>query len=109
MKNITLAIEDEVLKQARIYAAENETSINNLVRDFLARLATEKQSAADWEARAAKARRELAELSRRSTGRLGPDWKWNREDIYSERLSRYEHPGVRSDGGRRGGKKKRAG
>lgn len=108
MKNITLAVDDDVLKQARIYAAEHETSINNLVRDFLARLATEKQSAADQEARAAKARRELAELSRTSTGRLGPNWKWNRHEIYSDRLSGYERAGVRSDGARRGREKKSA-
>jgi plasmid stability protein len=109
MKNITLAVEDEVLKKARVYAAEHETSVNKLIRDYLDRLPLEKQSAAEWEARAAKARRELAELSRNSTGRLEPDWKWNREDIYSERLSRYEHSGVRSNGTRRGGKKKSAG
>jgi plasmid stability protein len=109
MKNITLAVEDEVLKRARIYAAEHETSINKLVRDYLADLPSKKQSTAEWEARAAKARRELAALSRTSTGRLGPDWKWNREDIYSERLSRYEHSGVRGNGTRNGGKKKSAG
>jgi plasmid stability protein len=108
MKNITLAVDDDVLKNARIYAAEQETSINNLVRDFLARLATEKQSTADQEARAARARRELAELSRTSPGRLGPNWKWNRDDIYSERLSGYERTGLRSNGTRRGGEKKSA-
>jgi plasmid stability protein len=108
MKNITLAVDDDVLKKARIYAAEHETSINNLVRDFLARLATEKQSAADQEARAAEARRELADLSRKSTGRLGLNWKWNRDEIYSERLSRYECAGVRGDGARRGREKKSA-
>jgi hypothetical protein len=108
MRNITLAVDDDVLKEARIYAAENETSINNLVRDFLARLASEKQSAADREARAAKARRELAELSRTSNGRLDPNWKWSRDEIYSERLSRYERAGIRSDGTRRRSEKKSA-
>ena len=107
MKNITLAVEDEVLKDARIYAAEHETTVNKLVREYLAKLGSEKNSSAERDARAAEARRELVELSRKSPGRLG-DWKWNRDDIYSERLSRYERSGVRGNGARSGGAKKSA-
>jgi hypothetical protein len=97
MKNITLAVDEAALKGARIYAAENDTTVNALVRDYLARLAGEKQAAAEIEKRRAQARRELVELSNNSKGRLG-DWKWNREELYAERLSRYEHIGVRGDG-----------
>ncbi|MGH6870773.1 MAG: hypothetical protein ACREHE_04625 [Rhizomicrobium sp.] len=108
MKNITLAVDEADLKGARVYAAENDTTVNALVRDYLARLAGEKQAAADLEAQRTKARLELVELSNRSTGRLG-DWKWNRDDIYRERLSRYEHIGVRGDGAGSGKQKARKG
>jgi hypothetical protein len=95
MKNITLAIEDKALKAARIYAAEHGTTVNAMVRDFLSRfLNTSRSSAAEQRA---KIREELAELGERTEGRIG-EWKWNRDDIYAERFSRYEHPGLRRVG-----------
>ncbi len=57
MKNITLAVEDEVLAEARKYAAANNTTINALVRDYLSRLAR-------FESRSKKAREELLKLAR---------------------------------------------
>lgn len=36
-KNITLAIEDDLLDRARVIAAIRRTSVNAMVRDFLAR------------------------------------------------------------------------
>ena len=104
MKNITLAIEEDVLRGARVYAAEHDTTVNALVRDFLARLAREKQAAAELEAQRAQARRELVELSRNSPGRLGPDWKWNREKTYEDRLfPRHKHSDLRGFGEGDGG------
>lgn len=38
MKNITVAVDDDVYRQARIAAAEQDTSVSALVRDFLAGL-----------------------------------------------------------------------
>ena len=38
MKNITVSVPDGVYRQARIVAAERDTSISALVRDFLASL-----------------------------------------------------------------------
>ena len=35
MKNITLAVEENVLDEARRYAANRKTTVNGLVRDFL--------------------------------------------------------------------------
>ena len=37
-KNITLAIDDEILKEARIVAAEERTTVNARVRDYLNRV-----------------------------------------------------------------------
>jgi len=102
MKNITLSVDEKSLKAARIYAAEHDTTVNALVREFLDSLA--RKSAETTAAERQKIREELAELGRQSPGRLG-EWKWNRDDIYRERLSRYEHPGLRRHGEGKGGGK----
>jgi hypothetical protein len=41
MKNITVSVDDETYKRARIKAAERETSISALVKRFLMQLASE--------------------------------------------------------------------
>jgi len=110
MKNITLAVDEDALRGARIYAAEHDTTVNALVRDYLTRLAGEKQAAADLEARRAQARRELVELSKNSPGRLGPDWKWNREELYEDRLfPRHKHSDLRGFGEGDGGSEEKKG
>lgn len=99
MKNITLAIDADILRQARIFAAKNDTTVNALVRNYLTQLAASEETEKEQEERAAQARKELGELAQKSTGRLGPDWKWNREDAYESRMfSRHEHPPVRRGG-----------
>jgi hypothetical protein len=101
MKNITLAIDEDVLREVRKYAAERETTVNALVRDYLKELAERRD-------RSARARAELARLSVESEGRLGPDWKWDREEIYAERavFPRHERAGLRSDRPTRRSRKK---
>jgi hypothetical protein len=74
MKNITLAVEDDVLAEARKYAAANDTTVNALVREYLGRIAQQ-------ESRAKKAREGLLKLAEESTLDLG-SWKWNREELY---------------------------
>ena len=74
MKNITLAVEDEVLAEVRKYAAAHDTTVNALVRDYLGRLAS-------FESRSKKAREELLKLAEESTLDLGA-WKWNCEELY---------------------------
>lgn len=84
MKNITLAVEEEVLAEVRKYAAAHNTTVNALVRDYLSRLAS-------FESRAKKAREELLKLAEESTLDLG-SWKWNREELYDRyELSRHKH------------------
>lgn len=75
MKNITLAIEDEVLDKVRIVAAEKKTTVNALVREFLADLASRDE-------RLAEARKQLLRLMDTSKGRMAPDWKFNREETH---------------------------
>ena len=39
VRNITVTIPDDVYRRARVRAAENDTSVSAIVRDFLSRLA----------------------------------------------------------------------
>ena len=49
MKNITVSVDDEVYRQARIRAAEHETSVSALVKAFLTSLAfADPAPARDW-------------------------------------------------------------
>src|SRR5215470_8102287 len=103
MKNLTLAVDEKSLRAARIYAAKRDTTVSALVREFLDSLG-ERSNVASAKERS-KIRCELAELGERTEGRIG-EWKWNREDLYADRLSRYEHSGLRRFGERQGTKKR---
>jgi hypothetical protein len=92
MKNLTLALDDAILDGVRKYAANRGTTVNAIVREHLTRIATQ-------EDKAAQARRELVELSNRSEGRLGPDYKWNRAELYDrDAVRRFERSDLRGDG-----------
>ena len=75
MKNITLAIDEEVLDKVREVAVQKRTTVNAMVRDFLAEIAGRDE-------KVAQARRELLRLMETSNGRMGPDWKFDREETY---------------------------
>jgi hypothetical protein len=74
MKNITLSVDDDVLAAVRRLAAERDTSINALVREYLTNLAARQD-------RARRARARLRALSRQSQGRLGKR-TWTREELH---------------------------
>lgn len=74
MKNITLAIDENVLSEARRYAHEHETTLNALVRGYLEQIADNRE-------RVKQAMRELREMSDRSTAEIGPI-TWARDDLY---------------------------
>jgi hypothetical protein len=89
MPNITLAIDEELLGKARDYADRKGTTVNALVRELLG-------ETIDQDKRREEARRGLLELIDNSTARLGPDFKWNREEIYEERMfPRHERADIR--------------
>ncbi|MFN3671443.1 MAG: DUF6364 family protein [Bosea sp. (in: a-proteobacteria)] len=73
-KNITLAIDEDILDRVRIIAAERKTTVNRLVRDFL-------EGVARQEDRSERARRRLRELVETSTLEVGPI-TWKRDDLY---------------------------
>jgi plasmid stability protein len=74
MRNITLSVDEKVLAVVRRRAAEQNSSVNALVRDYLTNLAAQ-------EDRANGARARLRELSARSPGRLGKK-SWTRDNLH---------------------------
>lgn len=84
MKNITLKIDDETYRKARLRAAEKGTSLSALVRDFLVREAAVEE---DREARRIAALEELYRLTaERAKPRSEPLIPLTRDEIYAERL-----------------------
>ena len=74
MKNITLSVDEIVLATVRRHAAERDSTVNALVREYLTGIAAH-------EGRAALARVRLRRLSAQSAGRLGRK-TWTREDLH---------------------------
>jgi len=73
-RNLTLTIDEDVLLAARKAALDRKTSVNQLVRDYLAQFA-----GATDEQKAAMAR--LEELYRTSEFEMGPR-TWTREELH---------------------------
>lgn len=74
MKNITLAIDETVLDQARLYAAKRGTTVNAMVRAYL----TEIASADD---RIERARADIRAMSGRDGLAVG-DIGWSRDELH---------------------------
>jgi len=74
MKNITLSVDEKVLAAVRRYAAEQGSSINALVREFLTGIH-------QYQDRAGKARSQLRQMSRRSKARIGAA-RWTRDELH---------------------------
>jgi len=74
MRNITLSIDESVLTAVRRLAAERNSTVNGLVREYLTNLASQ-------EDRAKSARARLRQLSKQSPGRLGKK-TWSRDDLH---------------------------
>ena len=85
MKNITVAVDDVTYRRARIRAAELETSVSALVRDYLRTLAVERAGGARMETAAERRVRLLdeviADFDARGVG-LDPRDNLPREKLY---------------------------
>lgn len=75
MSNLTLNVPDEILDEARVFAAERKTTVNALVRDYLTSITSQRK-------RAREAMAELRKMSENSKSRLGPDFKFDRASLY---------------------------
>ena len=73
-RNLTLTVDEELLRAARKVALDRDTSVNNLVREYLAQLVeeTDKRKAA---------LAELDEIFRTGTVTLG-QITWTRDDLH---------------------------
>lgn len=79
VSNVTLSIDEEVLKRARVRAIEQGTSVNAVVREFL-----ESYAGAEDERRALQKFLAIAESS--EAGSAGKGRGWTREELYEDRL-----------------------
>ena len=75
MANLTITIDDRLLKKARIRALEAGTSVNALLRAYLERYARSGQ--------ASEALTGFARLARRSAATSGPRGRtWTRDELH---------------------------
>jgi hypothetical protein len=64
MKNVTIALDEQILREARRIAANRSTTLNALIREHLERLTTR-------ESHARRARYRIAELCRDARAEVG--------------------------------------
>ncbi|MBO0842945.1 MAG: hypothetical protein J2O46_07145 [Nocardioides sp.] len=88
VKNVTIALPDDVYRDARIEAAHRDTSVSALVRDYLVSLS---DSSARRAANSARRRALVASIRERhrAAGTVASASKrLTREELYNERLDR---------------------
>ncbi|MFC1859224.1 hypothetical protein ACFL9U_14535 [Thermodesulfobacteriota bacterium] len=74
MSNLTVTIDDDILKKARLRAIDQGTSVNALLRDFL-------KAYSGLNGEQQKAVKEILSLSRSSGSRRGNS-RWNRDELH---------------------------
>lgn len=75
MANLTITIDDELLKRARLRALERNTSVNALLREYLEAFAGEESGMV--------ARRRFAAFARAAkTGSGSKGRTWSRDDLH---------------------------
>lgn len=74
MKNVTIAVDEAVLREVRRIAAERSTSLNALIREFL-------EDLREREGRSALARKRILKLCKESKAEVG-DRSWTREELH---------------------------
>jgi predicted transcriptional regulator len=80
--NLTITIDDETLRRARMRARSENTSVNAVVRDFL-------EDYADRKTAAREATDRILATARRSTAGSGTQGRtWTREDLYERPILR---------------------
>lgn len=77
MSNLTIIVDDETLKKARLLALEQGTSVNAILRGFL-----EAYSGVRGEQQ--KAVKEILSISRSTDSRRG-NLRWNRDELHERK------------------------
>lgn len=78
MTNLTISLDESIIRSARVRAIQEGTSVSAKVREFLAQYAQN----TDTQAKAGEAILAMARASQSSL----EGWKFNREEIYEERM-----------------------
>jgi len=81
MTNLTITVDDEILRQARIRAIEEGSSVNAVLRDYLARYVADR----DRSERDRALLRGIVAHAREHQGRSGGQ-RVRREELYEERV-----------------------
>jgi len=76
-RNLTLTVDENILKAARKLALDRDTSVNQMVRDYLTNLVQEND-------RQAAALKNLKKFWRTSKFDIGPI-TWTREDLHERK------------------------
>jgi hypothetical protein len=75
MANLTITIDDELLKRARLRALERNTSVNALLREYLEAFAGEQSGMA--------ARKRFVAIARAASSRSGGKGRaWSRDELH---------------------------
>jgi hypothetical protein len=82
VKNITVSVNDDLYRKARLVAAENDTSVSALVRTHLESLVAA-NSVDPWQKRREKLATAFGKIEHRHGKKIG---KLKREELYAERL-----------------------
>jgi hypothetical protein len=74
MKNITLSADEKLIASARVYAQAHNTTLNDLIRNYLAQIAgpLDRKTAAE----------EFVRLAREHAGCSEEGWRFNREEVH---------------------------
>ena len=72
--NITLSADKDLIDKSRQYAREHNTSLNNLVRDYLRKLCGEQDAVSNAD--------EFTQLARTMAGRSPKGYRFQRGSIY---------------------------
>lgn len=72
--NITLSVDEQLLQKSREYAKQHQTSLNQLVRNYLTSLCGEQDAAASAE--------EFQRLATSMAGQSAKDFRFDRNSLY---------------------------
>ncbi len=82
MANLTITVDDGTLKQARMRALEEDTSVNAVLREYLEEYAGRRRERIE-------AARRILESARNSRASSEGQGLPERDELYEERLGRY--------------------
>jgi len=89
-KNITLAVDEDIVAEARVLAAENRTTVNAMVRDFLAAAVAKRRSSKGAQSGFARAHERMTRLAEEGRGKYADRKLFDREEIYDRDYGRAE-------------------